>query len=128
MKTYRFFKVAKQAREELPQYLADKYGDKPAVGFKLNMNLVIELTLKLTFSPEFLSQNPDLEEKLAADVLEKYPLFKKCRFRVLVVDSSMSKIDILKKYYPKVYAKFGKMIEKKLKEKEAAEVHEEPTD
>lgn len=127
-KSYRLFVVAKKAREELPQFVEEKYGEKPQVGFSLSVNLVVQLQLKLTFTPEFLQANPELEEKLNEDIFESYPQFKKCHFQLMVVDSSMSKIDIIKKYNPKIYAKFGKLIEKKLRDKHEAEALEEPTD
>jgi len=127
-KSYRLFIIAKKAREELPLFVEEKYGEKPQVGFSLSVNLVVQMQLKLTFSPESLKENPDREENLKADVLEIYPQFKKCHFQFMVVDSSMSKIDIIKKYNPKIYAKFGKLIEKKLQENQATEAHEEPTD
>jgi len=127
-RTYRLFQVAKKAEEELPQYLENTYGEKPQISVSIAVNVMINVKIKLTFTPEFLKENPDLEDNIKQYVLETYPRFNKCRLKVLVVDSSMSKVDILKKYYPQMYAKFGAQIEKKLKDKQSSVVHEEPTD
>jgi hypothetical protein len=127
-RAYRLYKIMRVAENELPAYLGETYGETPKVGINLTINAVIVAQLKLTFSPETFAKHPDLEEAVTLYIKETYPQLNKCRLKVMVIDSTMSVTDILKKYNPKVYAKFGKLIEKKLQEKEAKHIHEEPTD
>jgi len=127
-RTYRLYQIARKAETELPPYLEAQYGEKPQISVSIAMNVMINVKIKLIFSPDFLKDKPEIEDNIREYILENYPGFAKCRFKLLVVDSSMSKLDILKKYYPQIYAKFGAQIEKKLREKQVGEVHEEPTD
>jgi len=127
-RAFRVFKVIRKLEQELPEYLETTYGEKPQCNVSLTVNIALQVHVKVVFSPEFLLEHQDLEDPIRQYILDTYPILKKCAFRLFVVDSSMSKVDILKKYNPRAYKIFGKIIEQKLKEKEAAEVPEEPAD
>lgn len=121
-------RIANKVEKELPDYLEQTYGEKPKVSVSITANAVIQTHVKVTFSPELLAAKPELEEELNQYLHATYPRLFKGRTRLMVVDNTMKKSDILKKYYPKIYAKFGAMIQKKEQEKAAHEVPEEPGD
>ena len=127
-RAYRLYKLMRKAEQELPVYLNETYGETPTVSISLAINAVINASVKVKFSPATFEKYPDLEEAVTQLIRETYPHLCSCRLKVMVVDNTMSKAEIIQKYYPKVYSKFGKIIEKKLKEKEAIHIQEEPTD
>jgi len=127
-KLWRQVRIANKMEKELPDYLEQTYGEKPKVSVSITANAVIMTNVKVTFSPELLAAKPELEEELSQYLHETYPRLFQGRTRLMVVDSTMKKSDILKKYYPKIYAKIGAMLEKKEQEKAGQEVPEEPGD
>ncbi len=127
-RAFRLYKLMHLAEKELPEYLGGIYGETPKVGMNITINAVIVAQLKVTFSPETFAKYPDLEEAVTLHIKETYPQLSNWRLKVMVLDSTMGVAEIIKKYNPKVYEKFGKIIEKKLKDKEAKHIHEEPTD
>lgn len=127
-RAFRVFKVIKKVETDLPEYVETTYGEKPKCSVNLTINVAMQVHVKLVFSPDFLKEHQDLDEPIRKYILDTYPILWKCSFRLIIADTDMTQADILKKYHPKAYKMFGKLVEKKLKEKELAEVHEEPTD
>jgi len=127
-KLWRQVRIANKVEKELPDYLEQTYGEKPKVSVSITANAVIMTNVKITFSPELLAAKPELEEELSQYMHETYPRLFHGRTRLMVVDSTMKKSDILKKYYPKIYAKIGAMLEKKEQEKAGQDIPEEPGD
>ncbi|PKN72873.1 MAG: hypothetical protein CVU50_04935 [Candidatus Cloacimonetes bacterium HGW-Cloacimonetes-3] len=127
-RSYRLFSYIKIAENELPDYLDEVYGETPKVSASITVNVIIHTQIKIVFSPEVFVKHPDIQDEITLYIRETYPQLSKCRLKVMVVDSTMSATDIIKKYHPKLYGKFGKLIEKKLKEKETCHIPEEPID
>ena len=125
---WRMVRVANKVENELPEYVELTYGEKPRVDISITANVLIQIKIKVTFRPEFRKEHPELEEAIFQYLKDTYPLIFKAQTKLLVLDTEMTKADILKLYYPKIYAKFGAMIEKKQREKEEQHVAEEPED
>jgi hypothetical protein len=100
-KSYRLLYNSQESQGSASSLCRGKIWGEATVGFSLSVNLVVQLQLKLTFSPEFLKENPDLEEKLKADVSKSIPSLKSATLQFMVVDSSMSKIDISRSIIPR---------------------------
>ncbi len=129
---FRMVMAAKKMEVELKEHLSSLLGEEPKLSCSICANFVISINLIAKFSSETLTKHQDIEETVKSFIAEKYPILIKKRFKVIVCDKNMSTLDLIKQSQPKIYKRFGKLIERKLKAadccKEAATEETENTD
>ena len=126
---FRLFRLAKAAKEmetPLKELLTSLYEEEPKLSCNITANIVIEVSIIAKFSTETLVKHPDIEDTIRNYVAENYPVLIIKRFKVIVCDKNMSTLDLIKQYQPKIYKRFGKLIEKKLKAAECTKAATEP--
>ncbi len=110
----------------LPGYLESIYGELPKVSCTVNANIAVKTRIVVKFSAEIIANHDNIEDIVKQFISDFYPVLAKSKLKVAVLDISLSKAETIKQLHPKIYEKLGSVIEKKLKDKDAAEVYEEP--
>ena len=82
-KVYLKIKGLIELDKTLPQYLENVIGEKPEVNITFTLN---EYTVSVSFSKEILEKNKDLEDTIRDYITDFYPMFKKNKTSIELVE------------------------------------------
>ena len=82
-KVYLKIKGLIELDKTLPQYLENIVGEKPKISINTTLN---QITLNIAFSKKILDKNKDLEGTIRDYIADFYPMFKKNKTSIKLVE------------------------------------------
>lgn len=117
---YKLYEAMSGLNKSLPGVVESLCGEAPKVSCKLQVNWDVVVSVVVRLSPESIATFDELEDVVRKHIADNYPQLAKYKLSVLIIDNTLSTMDMLKKYYPQIKGVVLEQIEKYLNKVKAA--------